>query len=111
MESFASSACRSAETAAGLKGQFRTIKIHVEAELDGELPRDHPVLQWMAIWAAGVGGRETGGLSFVLNNVLRPMRIAVAPLRYSACYPRLNRDAPILHCSNWADLLGPRPSR
>ena len=39
------------------QGQFRTIKSHVEAELNGELPRDHPVLQWMAVWAAGVINR------------------------------------------------------
>jgi hypothetical protein len=39
------------------QGQFRTIKSHVETELGGEIPREHPVLQWMAVWSAGVLNR------------------------------------------------------
>ena len=39
------------------QGQFRTIKSHLEAELKVELPREHPVLQWMSVWAAGILNR------------------------------------------------------
>ena len=39
------------------QGQFRTFKSHVETQIGSALPRDHPVLQWMAVWAAGVPDR------------------------------------------------------
>ena len=39
------------------QGQFRTLKSQLDFELGGELPRDHPVLQWLAIWAGGVLNR------------------------------------------------------
>jgi hypothetical protein len=39
------------------QGQFRTVKSHVESELGSEIPRDHPTLQWMAVWAAGILNR------------------------------------------------------
>ena len=35
-------------------GQFRTLKSHLEYETKIELPLHHPVLQWMAWWAAGI---------------------------------------------------------
>ena len=38
------------------QGQFRTLKSHFEAEL-GEVPKDRPIVQWLAVWAAGVLNR------------------------------------------------------
>ena len=35
-------------------GQFRTLKSHLEYETKIEVPLPHPVLQWMAWWAAGI---------------------------------------------------------
>ena len=34
-------------------GQFRTLKSHLEYETKIQIPLHHPVLQWMAWWAAG----------------------------------------------------------
>ena len=38
-------------------GQFRSLKSHLEYELKTEIPLHHPVLQWMAWWAAGIFNR------------------------------------------------------
>ena len=38
-------------------GQFRSLKSHLEYELKIEIPLHHPVLQWMAWWAAGIFNR------------------------------------------------------
>ena len=35
-------------------GQFRTLKSHLEYELKQKIPLRHPILQWMAVWAAGI---------------------------------------------------------
>ena len=39
------------------EGQFRTLKSHLEYEIGIKLPKDHPVLQWCAWWAAEVINR------------------------------------------------------
>ena len=39
------------------QGQFRIVKSHIECELGGGIPREHDVLQWMAVWAAGLLNR------------------------------------------------------
>ena len=35
-------------------GQFRTLKSHVESEIGEEIDKKHPMLQWMAWWAAAL---------------------------------------------------------
>ena len=38
-------------------GQFRTLKSHFEYETKTRIPLHHPLLQWMAWWAAGIYNR------------------------------------------------------
>ena len=38
-------------------GHFRSLKSHLEYELNTEMPLHHPVLQWMAWWAARIFNR------------------------------------------------------
>ena len=35
-------------------GQFRTLKCHLEGEIAMEVDKKHPILQWMAWWAASL---------------------------------------------------------
>ena len=35
-------------------GQLRSLKSHLEYEAKAEVPLRHPVLQWIAWWAAGI---------------------------------------------------------
>ena len=39
------------------QGQFRTLKDHLEHGIGGEVPKDHPVLQWLTWWSASVLNR------------------------------------------------------
>ena len=39
------------------QGQLRTLKSHLESGIDFVLPREHPILQWCAWWAASLLNR------------------------------------------------------
>ena len=39
------------------EGQYRTVKSHMEYEIKEKLELHHPVLQWLAWWAAGLLNR------------------------------------------------------